>query len=388
MRLCLKAGTKELFGVIYLDNAATTKPCGAAVEAAMSACEEFGNPSSLHRLGLGAEKLVKAARKSVADMLGSPAESIYFTSGGTEANNTAIFGAARSSRKKHLITTQIEHPSVSEPFKQLAKEGFTVDYIGVDSEGIIRLDELERKLCRDTALVSVMHVNNETGSIQPVDKIKKLLEEKTDGALFHIDAVQSFGKLPVNVKKLGADFVSASAHKINGLKGCGALYAANNRFTPLIVGGGQQRNMRSGTENVVGISAFGAACEQHRTENAKIAELRKQLLSEIMKQIPSVKYNGSQTDFSPYVLNVSFIGIKAEILLHSLEARGIYVSTGSACSSNKPMPSQTLTAMGCSAAEIGGAVRFSFDASVTAEDIAETVQALASEVAQIRKYMR
>ena len=374
--------------VIYLDNAATTKPCEAAVKAAMTACEEFGNPSSLHRLGLGAEKLVKASRKSIADMLGASPDNIYFTSGGTEANNTAIFGAARASRKRHLITTEIEHPSVLEPFRQIEREGFTVDYIGVDSAGIIRLDELADKLCADTALVSVMHVNNETGSIQPVDKIKKLLDEKTDGALFHIDAVQSFGKLPVNVKKLGADFVSVSAHKINGLKGTGALYAANNHFSPLIVGGGQQKNMRSGTENVVGIAAFGAACERHKSSNADIFDLRERLLSGIEAEIPDVKYNGSRTDFSPYVLNVSFVGIKAEILLHSLEAKGIYVSTGSACSSNKPMPSHVLTAMGCTAKEIGGAVRFSFDNTVTQEDIDETVRVLAEEVAVIRKYMR
>ena len=374
--------------MIYLDNAATTKPCAEAVAAVMNACEEFGNPSSLHRLGLGAEKIIKTAKKSVADLMGASADNIYFTSGGTEANNTAIMGAACASRKKHIITTEIEHPSVLEPFRRLEQEGFSVDYIGVDRYGTVELDELYDKLDGDTALVSIMHVNNETGTVQPVEKVRKMIDERASGAVFHVDAVQSYAKLPLSVKKLGADMVSVSAHKINALKGCGALYIGSGRIEPLIIGGGQQKNMRSGTENVAGIAAFGAAACAHKENNREnIAVLRQMLRDGITEKIPDVKYNGGDS-FSPYVLNMSFLGIKAEILLHSLEARGIYVSTGSACSSNKPMPSHVLGAMGCTPKEIEGAIRMSFDDSLTAEDIEFTLNALIDEVAKIRKYMR
>ena len=374
--------------MIYLDNAATTKPCEAAVKAAMDAVECFGNPSSLHRMGLDAEKIVKNSRKTIADLIGSRDEEVIFTSGGTESNNTAIFGVAARSKKKHLITSQIEHPSVLEPFKQLEKNGYRVDYIGVDGNGRLNLDELSSKLDSDTALVSVMHVNNETGTIQPVNEIRKLIDEKTDGGLFHIDAVQSFGKIPLSVKNIGADFVSLSAHKINGFKGTGAICIRNkNSLNPIIVGGGQQKNLRSGTENVIGIAAFGTAAKEKR-DAEKIRALRKRLLDGIMSNIPDVKYNGSEDEFSPYILNVSFVGIKSEILLHSLESVGIYVSTGSACSSNKPMPSHVLTAMGCTREEIMGAVRFSIGYDITEDDIDFTISALSDKVAEIRKYMR
>lgn len=374
--------------MIYLDNAATTKPCEAAVKAALDAVEGFGNPSSLHRMGLDAEKTVKNSRKAIADVLGCRDDEVVFTSGGTESNNTAIFGVASRSKKKHILTSKIEHPSVLEPFRQLERSGYIVDYIGVDSNGMIDLDEFYQKLDADTALVSIMHVNNETGTIQPVQEIKRLIDEKTDGGLFHIDAVQSFGKIPLSVKKIGADFISASAHKINGFKGTGALYIKNkNTFNPIIVGGGQQKDMRSGTENVVGIAAFGAAAKEKRDID-KITILRERLKDGILSEIENVKYNGSDDAFSPYILNVSFVGIKSEILLHSLESDGIYVSTGSACSSNKPMPSHVLTAMDCSREEIMGAVRFSFGADISEDDIDFTVTTLSKKVAEIRKIMR
>lgn len=374
--------------MIYLDNAATTKPCEAAVAAVVDACAEFGNPSSMHRLGLNAEKLIKSAKKSVAELMGADADNVYFTSGGTEANNTAIFGAVKASRKRHLITTKIEHPSVLEPFKKLETEGYRVDYIGTNSGGRLDLGELRDKLDGDTALVSVMYVNNETGTIQPVQEVRALLDELAPDAYFHIDAVQALGKIPMSVKKLGADLVSVSAHKINALKGCGALYVGKKRIEPLIIGGHQQKNMRSGTENVAGIAAFGAACQYHKSnKSSEIAQLRELLRKLIEESVPDVRYNGNE-ETSAYVLNMSFLGIKAEILLHSLEARGIYVSTGSACSTNKPMPSHVLTAMGCSAAEISGAVRMSFDDTITEQDIRFVAVAIAQEVAKIRKYMR
>lgn len=376
--------------MIYLDNAATTKPSRAALDAVISAAENFGNPSSLHRIGLSAEKIIKASAKTISGMIGAKPEDIIFTSGGTESNNTAIFGAVKHIRRKQIITTAIEHPSVSEPFKRLEKEGYKLDIIPVDSFGIIDLDAFSEMLSADTALVSVMHVNNETGSIQPIEKVKALIDEKASGALLHIDAVQSFMKLPINAVKLGADFVSLSAHKINGFKGTGALYVKNrSSIDAHICGGGQQGNLRSGTENVAGISAFAAAAKEHvRDESEKVALLREKLKSGILENIPDSVYNGSETDFSPYILNISFIGIKAEILLHSLESDGIYISTGSACSSNKPMPSHVLTAMGKSREEILGAVRFSFDSAVTEEDIEKTIEALKKRVSEIRRIIR
>ena len=263
-----------------------------------------------------------------------------------------------------------------------------MDYIGAGTDGAADMDELYEKLDSDTALVSIMHVNNETGTIQPVERVRAMLDERAPDALFHIDAVQSYGKLPLSVKKLGADMVSVSAHKINALKGCGALYIGSGRIEPLIIGGGQQKNMRSGTENVAGIAAFGAAARTHKEDNcANIAMLRKMLKDGITERIPDVKYNGGES-FSPYVLNMSILGIKAEILLHSLEARGIYLSTGSACSSNKPMPSHVLSAMGCTQKEVEGAIRMSFDDTLTAQDVELVLDALCDEAAKIRKYMR
>lgn len=375
--------------MIYLDNAATTKPCKEAIEAAEEAFINFANPSSLHRLGLEAEKMVLSARKAVAALCGCSDSEIYFTSGGTESNNTVIRGIKAPKKKNHLITTKIEHPSVKEPFEIMKESGFRVDYIGVDEDGTINLDELYDKLDSETALVSVMHVNNETGTVQPIDKISKLIKQRTDGAFFHVDAVQSYGKIPFLPEKLGVDFASFSAHKINGIKGIGALYAKSAKILPWAAGGGQQKGIRSGTENVPGIAAFGAAAKVHLNNNASgIARLRGLFLKNIEENIPNVRYNGSRVDFSPYILNVSFLGIKAEILLHALESRGIYVSTGSACSSNKPMPSPTLVAMGRTKEEINGAVRFSFDDTLTENDVNEAVAALCDEVAKIRQVMR
>ncbi len=375
--------------MIYLDNAATTKPSRAAIDAFLKAAEDFGNPSSLHRLGLDAEKIIKSAKKAIADILGCKPECIYFTSGGTESNNLAILGAAAKSKRRHILTSKIEHPSVLEPIAKLESDGFVVDRIGVDSEGRIALDELTNKLSEETALVSIMHVNNETGTIQPIDRIRQLINEKAKGALFHVDAVQGFCKTPFPFKTAEPDFVSLSAHKVNGFKGTGALYIKDtNKLSPIVFGGGQQKAIRSGTENVGGITAFATAAKEHNADLDKIFNVRKMLLDGIFLNIPDVKYNGAEINFSPYVLNISFLGIKAEILLHSLESEGIYVSTGSACSSHKPMPSHVLTGMGCSREEINGAVRFSFDNSITEEDITKTVKVLINKVNEIRKYTR
>lgn len=378
--------------MIYMDNAATTKPSAAAVKAMLDAAENFGNPSSLHRLGMNGEKIVKNAKSVIAGILGVNSKNIYFTSGGTESNNTAIIGYALANQKrgKHLITSKIEHPSVLTPFEYLENMGFEVSYIDVDENGILRLDKFEDALREDTILVSVMHVNNETGMIQPVDKLKDIMKKKSPLAALHVDAVQSFCKTAVKPKKWGADMVSMSAHKVHGIKGCGALYIENVNVKPIIIGGGQQNNMRSGTENVVGIAAFGAAAGETDIEKTQetMLNLRARLKKEILDNIDNVVVNGDDNFASGSVFNVSFLGIKAEILLHSLEAKGIYVSTGSACSSNKPMPSHVLTNMGKSKKEIEGAIRFSLSDELTENDIDECVEILIKEVATIRKYVR
>ncbi len=374
--------------MIYLDNAATTKPSENAVKAMLSAAELFGNPSSLYRLGLDSEKLIKNSRETIAKMLGAESKHIYFTSGGTEANNTALFGEARGRGKlgKHIITTSIEHPSVLETAHQLEKEGFEVTYLGVDADGRIDINEFEKSLRPDTILVSVMHVNNETGVIQPVDRLKSIMRQKSPNAVLHCDCVQSFGKLDVKPKLWGADLISISAHKIHGFKGSGALYVNDTKFRPLIYGGEQQNGVRPGTENVGGIASFGAAAAECDCDNTKLLKLRTLLKNKLAEKTENIKINGSDEYNSGSVLNVSFIGIKAEILLHALEARGIYVSTGSACSSHKPQPSHVLTAMGLDNREVGGAVRFSFDNGITEEDIEFTANAAAEETAKLRRY--
>lgn len=375
--------TKE----IYLDNAATTKPCDAAVDAMIEAAKVYGNPSSLHGLGFEAEKKVEAARKTIAEMMGVNAKNILFTSGGTEANNTAIFGVARAKKKigTRIITSATEHPSVLEPFKELQKEGFDVVFIGSKAGGRIDLEELSKALDDNTTLVSVMCVNNETGIIQPVEEIQRLIKEKAKNALFHCDCVQAFGK--IDITRLGVDLVTVSAHKIHGFKGTGALYVKDFRMIrPFIYGGEQQWEMRPGTENVGGILAFAAAAEECVTDNAYLQNLRN-TMKEKLSCIDNVKFNGDDNFTSGSVLNVSFVGIKAEILLHSLEAKGIFVSTGSACSSHKPQPSHVLTAMGLSKEEINGAIRISFDRQNTMEEINEAAEVIIEEVGNIRRYM-
>ncbi len=371
--------------MIYLDNASTTKPSEAAKNAVLAALSEFGNPSSLHRLGMNGEKIVTSAKESTARALGVSGKNIYFTSGGTEANNMAILGYAMANKKrgKHVITTKIEHPSVLEPFRLLEKNGFSVTYLGADENGKISLAELEDALTADTILVSVMAVNNETGTIQPIDKIKEIMKKKSPKAALHSDGVQGFLKVDLKPKKWGIDLLSMSGHKIYGTKGTGALYIADNvNISPILFGGGQQKNMRSGTENVPGIAAFGAAVDTFLpAENG----IRQRFLEKLSEKIDNIKINGRE-DNSGYILNVSFLGIKAEILLHSLEAKGIYVSTGSACSSNKPMPSHVLTAMGCTAEEIKGAVRFSFSGDEF--DVDAVTDIIRDEVLNIRKYVR
>lgn len=370
--------------MIYLDNASTTKPSDSVKNAVIEAIDNFGNPSSMHRLGIDAEKTVSEAKNTVGRILGVDGKNIIFTSGGTESNNTAILGYAFANKKRgqHLITTKIEHPSVLESFKTLEKEGFSVTYLNVDENGIISLKELEDSLRDDTILVSIMAVNNETGTILPVDKVKEIINQKTRFCVLHSDCVQAFCKMDLNPKKWGIDMLSISGHKIHALKGIGALYVADGiHLSPWIIGGGQQKNMRSGTENVIGIASLNEACKSYKKLPKTVFESFK---DKLLSSVDNIKINSSINN-SGYILNVSFIGIKAEILLHSLEANGIYVSTGSACSTNKPMPSHVLSAMGCTPDEIKGAVRFSFCDDFDVDFVVETVK---NEVAIIRKYVR
>lgn len=371
--------------MIYLDNASTTKPSDAAKRAVAESFSDFGNPSSLHGLGLKSEKIVTAAKENVARILGVMPDKIYFTSGGTESNNTAVLGYAFANKKRgtHVITTKIEHPSVLEPFSVLEKNGFNVSYLDVNENGEISLRQLEELLTSDTILVSVMAVNNETGTVQPFDRLKEIIKKKSPKAVLHVDGVQGFLKVDIKPRSMGIDLLSVSGHKIGGIKGCGALYIGDNvHINPIIVGGGQQKNMRSGTENIPGIAALGAAVKSYVPVRKA---LREELKSRIEENIDNIKINGVENN-SGYVLNVSFRGIKAEILLHALEAKGIYVSTGSACSSNKPMPSHVLTAMGCTKQEIMGAIRFSFSSEEF--DIDYVVNTLKEEVENIRRYVR
>ena len=375
--------------IIYLDNAATTQPSDAAVEAMIKAGRCFGNPSSLHGLGLEAEKLIEESRRTIADMLGVDSKNILFTSGGTEANNTAIFGVANARQKigTKIVTSTIEHPSVLEAFRHLESIGFTVEYIEVNSDGIIDLDMLHDFIDKETTLISIMHVNNETGVIQPIEKVREIMLERAPYAHLHSDCVQSFGKIDVKPKKMGADMVTISAHKIHGYKGTGALYVSDmHMIRPMLFGGEQQKEVRPGTENVGGILAFGAAAKECSTDNSHLITLRN-TMKEKLSAIPDIKFNGSDENNSGSVLNISFAGIKSEILLHALEAKKIYVSTGSACSSHKPQPSHVLMAMGLTPKEIGGSVRISFDRLTTVEDVTAAAEIIEKEVASIRRYM-
>ncbi len=378
---------------IYLDNSATTCPYPEAAKAvadAMMNC--YGNPSSLHRMGFEAEKKVKAAREKIAASLGAVPGEVYFTGGGTEGDNISILGGARALKRKgkRIITSKIEHPAVLETFKALESEGFETVYIDTDEHGLIDINQLKSEINDDTVLVSLMHVNNELGTIQPVEEVSKLLTGKNK-PLFHIDAVQSFGKLRMKSAVQAADMISMSSHKIHGPKGIGALYIKKgvNIKTP-VTGGGQEKGIRSGTENVPGIIGFGVAAElSYRDFDRKIEDMRvvrQYLLDGIRAEIRDVKINSYEDErCAASVLNVSFIGTRGEVLLHMLEENGIYVSTGSACASNKKGQSHVLKAIGLTNDEIEGAIRFSFSEFNTRQEMDIVLEKLKKAVESIRK---
>jgi cysteine desulfurase len=376
---------------IYLDNSATTRQYDEVTDIMAETARNFyGNPSSLHTKGIEAERLVKASRESLAEFLDVNSNEIYFTSGGTESNNLAIRGYLEANPRKgrHIIATKTEHPSVLEVYKNLAASGFITDFINVDSNGQIDLDELKQKICEDTSLISIILVNNETGAIQPIEEIVNIKNDINRHASIHVDAVQAFGKIKLLPKKTGIELMSISSHKIHGPKGVGALYVSNSiKIKPVLFGGGQESLLRSGTENVPGIVGFGLAVERTfnnmETNLKHVAELKHCFVNKLKDS--SFEYSVlSPAISSEYILNVAFKGLRAEVLLHHLEERKIYVSTGSACSSRKKVRSHVLTAMGIMPELVDGAVRFSFSTLNNLSDIEETMCALEDIVPRLQ----
>lgn len=381
---------------IYLDNAATTwvyPEVAATVQNIM--CSDYGNPSSMHRKGAEAERIVKESSKKIASLLKAKEKEIYFTSGGTESNNWALAGAAEANKRKgkRIITSKIEHASVSAPLKHLEEAGYEIVSVGVDKNGIIDLKELESCVNDSTILVSIMLVNNEIGSLQPMSEISRIVKSRNPDAIVHSDAIQAFGKFKINPKSMGIDMLSASGHKIHAPKGTGFLYVSEKvRIAPYIYGGGQQNGMRSGTDNVPGIAAIAQAAEMIYSsfdENVnRMYDLRTRLM-EGLSEIDGVVINSPENKLSaPHIVNASFTGIRSEVMLHALEEKGIYVSAGSACSSHKRALSATLSAIGCDKGRIESALRFSFCEATDAGDIDETLKAIGEIVPVLRRYTR
>ena len=380
----------------YLDNSATTVCEPKVVEKVVQMMSEiFGNPSAMHNKGVEAENYVKEAKEIIAKTMKVQEKEILFTSGGTESNNLAIMGCAAANHRmgKHLITTKIEHPSVGNVMKHMEEEGYEVTYLPVDENGIVKLDKLKAALRPDTMLVSVMHVNNEIGAVQPIEEISKLVKANNKATLFHVDAIQGYGKYRIYPKKMGIDLLSVSGHKIHGPKGVGFLYVDSKvKIKPILFGGGQQRDLRSGTENVPGIVGLAEAAKEIYTDfENKIDQLYdvKAYFVEKVMELENVKINGlTGRDAAPHVVSVSFPGIRSEVLLHSLEDREIYASAGSACASNKPAISATLKAINAPKEHLDSTLRFSFSVHTTKEEIDYCIEVLAGLLPMLRRYAR
>lgn len=374
--------------VVYLDNSATTRPCEAAINnITFALSQEWGNPSSLHDMGFKAQMLVDNTRKTVASTLKCREDEVYFVGSGTEGNNTAIFGAAysRQKRGKKIITTSIEHPSVLEPFKKLESEGFEVVYLKPQEDGVISVEDLKNAIDKNTVLVSMMLVNNETGAIQPVKSAAKIIKEVGAPAILHCDGVQAFGKMPINVAELGADLFTASAHKIHGPKGIGLLYIKKGvTIKPLVVGGGQEKNMRSGTESVPLIYGLKGAIESLGNINEKLkAQTELWFYAKQTLLDTGIITINSADNVLPYILNISVEGYRSETLLHFLEAEGVYVSSGSACA--KGEGSYVLREMGLARNRVDSALRISFCRDNTKEDIDTLKEAIISATQKLRR---
>lgn len=381
---------------VYLDNSATTRSFDEVADLMNRImCEDYGNPSSLHRKGVQAENYLRYAKSVIAGNLKVNEKEIFFTSGGTESDNLAIIGAARAACRsgRHLITTQIEHPAVLQTMKYLESEDFRVTYLPVDEKGCIRLEDLERAITGETILVSIMHTNNEIGSLQPIAQAGALIKKMNPRILFHVDAVQGYGKFKIHPKKLKIDMMSVSSHKIHGPKGVGFLYVDEKvKIKPIMFGGGQQSGIRSGTENVPGIAGMAKAVEliyqDLDVEVGKLYHLKKAFVEGLQK-LDGIVVNGcADEQGAPHIVSVSVSGVRSEVLLHALEDKGIYVSAGSACSAKKPQPSATLQAMGVKRDLLESTIRFSFSVFTTIEEIQYTLQVMYDIIPLLRKYTR
>lgn len=381
---------------VYLDNSATTRCFDEVAQLTHKIlCEHYGNPSSMHHKGVEAEQYVRDARETLAKIVKVNEKEILFTSGGTESDNIALIGTAMANhrRGRHLITTRIEHPAVLQPMAYLQNQGFEVTYLPVDKEGRIRLEDLEHAVRQDTILVSIMHTNNEIGSLQPIAEAGALIKRCNPQTLFHVDAVQGFGKFRIYPKKMQIDMLSVSAHKIHGPKGIGFLYLREGaKVNPIMYGGGQQKGMRSGTENVAGIAGMAMAAQMVYqnldSDMERMYGLRDMLINGV-SHIEGVIINGCPgREGAAHIVSLSIRGVRSEVLLHALEERGIYVSAGSACSAHKPQPSATLKAIGVEKELLDATIRFSLSVFTTREEIEYTVQALCEMVPMLRKYTR
>lgn len=380
----------------YLDNSATTRCLDCVTEKMVKVMrEDFGNPSSMHTRGVEAERYVREAKEFFARNLKVNEKEIYFTSGGTESNNLALIGTAMANKRSgmHLITTSVEHASVASPMKYLEEQGFRVTYLPVDQSGIVSLEALRESLTEETILVSVMYVNNEVGAVQPIDEIAALLKQQKKKPVFHVDAIQAYGKYRIFPKKQGIDLLSISGHKIHGPKGSGILYVNEKiKIHPILFGGEQQKGLRSGTENVPGIAGIAEAakmCYQGLEEKIEhLYEIKAHFIEGIRHLEGAVVNGRTGRDSAPHIVSVSFPGVRSEVLLHALEEKEIYVSAGSACSSNKPAPSRTLQSMGIEKELLGSTLRFSFCFDTTMEEIDYCLEQLAVLLPILRKYVR
>lgn len=399
---------KEVYFMeVYLDNSATTKVTDGVRDIMLKVLDEdYGNPSSMHMMGVKAERYMKDATQKIADCIKTEPKEIIFTSGGTEANNLAIIGAAMAYHRhgKHIITSRIEHPSVHKPLQFLEENGFKLDFVPVDSSGKILKDKLYSMIKEDTILVSIMYVNNEIGSVQDIEEIASNIKTINKNTVFHVDAVQAFGKYRIYPNRMGIDLLSISGHKIHGPKGIGALYIRDGvRIKPIVFGGGHQRGLRSGTENVPAIAGLGqAVIENYQEFEQKIKgmyELKLALILEISK-LNGATINGlpleCKQDFkmeyiketAPHIISVSFEGIRSEVLLHALEERGIYVSAGSACSSHHPQPSPTLIAIAIPKELMESTIRISLSEATTREEIDYAIEQIKDIIPNLRRFKR
>ena len=380
----------------YLDNSATTRCSRAVADIVLKTMtDDFGNPSSKHLKGVEAEKYLRTAREEIAKTLKVSEKEIYFTSGGTESDNWALIGAAMANKRagNHLITTSVEHAAVLEPMAYLEEMGFHVTYLPVDKKGRVSLEALKEALCPDTILVSMMYVNNEVGTRQPVEEAARLVHDYNPKILFHTDAIQAYGKYHLYPKKSGIDMISVSGHKIHGPKGIGFLYVREGvKIKPLILGGGQQKGMRSGTDHVPGAAGLGVAAKEaykDLRDNIMHMQALKERFLKGISDLPEIYVQGDPENGAPHIVSVSFRDVRSEVLLHALEDKGIYVSSGSACSSNKKLPvSSVLKEIGIEKDLLESTLRFSFCPETTQEEIDYCLKELHDLVPMLRKYTR